>query len=163
MRLLKSKLAVEETPYSFQERFQTIQRIAILYPQKITWLRIARYTLRRMYNLPEQFEYMLWVPDSTNELKLDIQHQYFNMNYDPGAEESMRIQQSVVAFNPDILLQLEPDPGDRLVKMIKLLNIGLKIGFGDEKSGLNVIYSQSKSGFYEKNILNLIALLEMKK
>jgi hypothetical protein len=57
---------------------------------------------------------------------------------------------------------LEPKPGDRLIELIKQLDVSLKIGFGDEKSDLNVIYSQSESGFYEKNILNLIALLEMK-
>jgi len=162
MRLLKSKQVAVETPYSFQERFQNIQRIAIVYPQKVAWLRIARYALQRMYNLPELFEYMLLVPDSSKELSLDIQHQYLDINYDPTAEERLRIQNSIVAFNPDILLQLEPVPGDRLMKLIKQLNISLKIGFGDEKSDLNVIYSQNESGFYEKNILNLIALLEMK-
>lgn len=162
MRLLKSKPVVAETPYSFQERFQNIQRIAIVYPQKVAWLRIARYALQRMYNLPERFDYMLLVPDSSEEISLNVQHHYFNMNYDPNADERMRIQNSIVAFNPDILLQLEPVPNDRLMKLIKQLNISLKIGFGDEKSDLNVIYSQSESGFYEKNILNLIALLEMK-
>ncbi|MBT3228559.1 MAG: hypothetical protein HOD43_05605 [Candidatus Marinimicrobia bacterium] len=162
MRLLKSKQVIAETPYSFQERFQNIQRIAIVYPQQVAWLRIARYTLQRMYNLPERFEYMLLVPDSSEELAVNVQHHYFNMNYDPNADERMRIQNSIVAFNPDILLQLEPVPNDRLMKLIKQLNISLKIGFGDEKSDLNVIYSQSESGFYEKNILNLIALLEMK-
>ncbi len=162
MRLLKSKQAQSEIPYSFQDRFQNIQRIAIIYPQKETWLRIARYALQRMYNLPEKFDYMLLVPNAGREQALNIQHQYFNMNYDPRAEDRIGIQNSIVAFNPDILLQLEPKPGDRLIKMIKLLNVSLKIGFGDEKSDLNVIYSQSESGFYEKNILNLIALLEMK-
>jgi len=162
MRLLKSKQTVAETPYSFQERFQNIQRIAIIYPQKITWLRIARYALQRMYNLPEQFEYMLLVPEADTELSLDIKHQYYKMNYEPNADERMQIQNSMVAFNPDILLQLEPLPGDRFLKLIKQLNISLKIGFGDEDSDLNVIYSQNESGFYEKNILNLIALLELK-
>ncbi len=162
MSLLKSKPQVAESPYSFQERFQNIQRIAIIYPQKISWLRIARYTLQRMYNMPEQFEYMLMVPDSNTERSLSIRHQYFDMNYNPTAEERIRIQNSIVAFNPDILLQLQPEPDDGLVKLIKQLNIALKVGFGNEKSDLNVIYSQKKSGFYEKNILNLIALLEMK-
>ena len=162
MRLLKSKQAQAEIPYSFQDRFQNIQRIAIIYPQKVTWLRIARYALQRMYNLPEKFEYMLMVPNADEEQSLNIAHQYSNMNYDPRSEDRISIQNSIVAFNPDILLQLEPKPGDRLMEMIKQLNISLKIGFGDEKSDLNVIYSQSESGFYEKNILNLIALLEMK-
>lgn len=162
MRLLKSKQAPAEIPYSFQDRFQNIQRIAIIYPHKETWLRIARYALQRMYNLPEKFDYMLLVPNASKEQSLNIQHQYFNMNYDPRVDDRIGIQNSIVAFNPDILLQLEPQPGVRLIKMIKQLNISLKIGFGDEKSDLNVIYSQSESGFYEKNILNLIALLEMK-
>jgi len=105
---------------------------------------------------------MLLVPDANEEQSLNIQHQYFNMNYDPRAEDRIGIQNNIVAFNPDILLQLEPKPGDRLIELIKQLDVSLKIGFGDEKSDLNVIYSQSESGFYEKNILNLIALLEMK-
>lgn len=162
MSLLKSKQSIPQTPYSFQERFQSIQRIAIIYPQQIAWLRIARYALQRMYNLPERFEYLLLVPNPESERLLDIQHEYFTMDYDPDPEERIRIQNGIVAFNPDILLQLEPAPGDRLIKLIKQLNISLKIGFGDEKSDLNVIYSQKESGFYEKNILNLIALLEMK-
>jgi len=162
MRLLKSKRDPAEIPYSFQDRFQNIQRIAIIYPEKIAWLRIARYALQRMYNLPEQFEYMLLVPEPENELSLGIHHQYYRMNYEPKAEECIQIQNSVVGFNPDILLQLEPTPGDRLVKLVSQLNVSLKIGFGDEKSDLNLIYSQSESGFYEKNILNLIALLEIK-
>jgi len=162
MGLLKSKQAATEIPYSFQDRFQNIQRIAIIYPQNETWLRIARYALQRMYNLPEKFDYLLLVPDASKEQPLNIQHQNFNMIYDPRSEDRIAIQNSITGFNPDILLQLEPIPGERLIKMIKQLNISLKIGFGDEKSDLNVIYSQSESGFYEKNILNLIALLEMK-
>ncbi len=162
MRLLKSKPEPAEIPYSFQDRFQNIQRIAIIYPQDVTWLRIARYALQRMYNLPEQFSYMLLVPDASKEQSLNIQHQYFDMRYDPRSEERMSIQNSIVGFNPDILLQLEPKPGDRLISLIKQVDVSLKIGFGDEKSDLNVIYSQSESGFYEKNILNLIALLEKK-
>ncbi|MBT6011418.1 MAG: hypothetical protein HOG80_08525 [Candidatus Marinimicrobia bacterium] len=161
MRLFKSKPAPAEIPYSFQDRFQNIQRIAIIYPQEVTWLRIARYALQRMYNLPEKFDYLLLVPDASEEQSLNIQHQYFNMNYDPRLEDRIGIQNNIVAFNPDILLQLEPAPGDRLIELIKPLDVSLKIGFGDERSDLNVIYSQSESGFYEKNILNLIALLEM--
>ncbi len=163
MRLLKSKQTPAKIPYSFQDRFQNIQRIAIVYPQKVTWLRIARYALQRMYNLPERFEYMLLVPDSESEKPLDIQYHYFDLNYDPKAEERLQIKSSILAFSPDILLQLEPQPGDRFMKLINQLDISLKIGFGDEKSDLNVIYSQSESGFYEKNVLNLIALLEKSK
>jgi len=61
-----------------------------------------------------------------------------------------------------MLLQLEPQPDDRLIKLLKTLPVGLKIGFGPEDSGLNIVYSQKKTGFYEKNILNLIALIETK-
>ncbi len=162
MRLIPTKKPTPQNPYSFQERFQTIQRIAIIYPEKPEWLRIARYALQRMYNLPEQFEYLLLVPKDSERSELNIQHVYEEMNYAPNSEIRVDIQSKIVGFNPDILLQLEPDPGSRLVKLIGELNISLKIGFGDEKSDLNVIYSQSESGFYEKNILNLIALLEMK-
>ena len=149
-------------PYSFQDRFQNIQRIAIIYPEKIEWLRIARYSLQRMYNLPERFDYLLLVPESGSRPELNIQHEYETMTYKPKNEDRLRLKNKIVAFNPDILLQLEPEPGDRLIKWIKELDVSLKIGFGDEKSDLNVIYSQKESGFYEKNILNLIALLEMK-
>jgi hypothetical protein len=162
MSLLNSKKKPAEIPYSFQDRFQTIQRIAIIYPQKETWLRIARYTLQRMYNLPEKFDYLLLVPDASREQSLNIQHQYFDMIYEPRAEDRIALQNNITVFNPDILLQLEPKPGYRLMNLIKELRIPLKIGFGDEKSDLNIIYSQKESGFYEKNILNLIALLEMK-
>lgn len=162
MRLLRSKQKTVETPYSFQDRFRNIQRIAIIYPERSTWLRIARYALQRMYNLPEQFEYMLMVPDLSQEGSLNISHQYHEMNYHPDEEERIRLKNGIVGFNPDILLQLDPQPGDRLMKLISELDVSLKIGFGDEKSDLNVIYSQSESGFYEKNILNLIALLEQK-
>lgn len=162
MRLFKSKQKPTESPYSFQNRFQNIQRIAIIYPEQSTWLRIARYALQRMYNLPEQFQYMLLVPEPENEGLLDIQHQYYRMKYDPRSMDRSEIRSSILEFNPDILLQLEPNPGDRLMELISELNISLKIGFGDERSDLNVIYSQHESGFYEKNLLNLIALLEMK-
>jgi len=162
MRLLRTKQVAEETPYSFQDRFKNIQRIAIIYPEKNAWLRIARYSLQRMYNLPERFDYMLLVPDPALESSLNIQHRYFEMNYHPREEERVHLQNSIIGFNPDILLQLEPQPGARLMKLISQMDVSLKIGFGDEKSDLNVIYSQSESGFYEKNILNLIALLEQK-
>lgn len=162
MKLGKSKQNEQNIPYSFQERFQNIQRIAIIYPMKTEWLRIARYALQRMYNLPERFEYMLLVPDAETEKPVNIQHQYCDMDYSPKTESQQRILSSIAEFNPDILLQLEPEPSDKLNKLIKQLNISLKIGFGNEKSDLNVIYSQKESGFYEKNILNLIALLEMK-
>ena len=162
MKFLRSKPVSSQAAYSFQDRFQNIQRIAIIYPQETSWLRIARYALQRMYNLPEQFEYLLMVPDVHSEVRLSVQHEYHDFIYDPRLEDRVLLKNRIVAFNPDILLQLEPQPDDRLVALIKELDISLKIGFGDEKSDLNVIYSQSESGFYEKNILNLIALLERK-
>ncbi len=162
MLLRKSKSKEVENPYSFQERFQNIQRIVIIYPQKTEWLRIARYALQRMYNLPERFDFLLLVPPENSNSDLNIKHEYAEMVYAPRSEDRIRLQNRIVGFNPDILLQLEPEPGDRMNKVIQSLDIALKIGFGDEKSGLNVIYSQKESGFYEKNILNLIALLEMK-
>lgn len=162
MKFLRSKPVSSQAAYSFQDRFQNIQRIAIIYPQQTSWLRIARYALQRMYNLPEQFEYLLMVPEAKEETRLGIQHEYHDFIYDPRPEDRVQLKNRIVAFNPDILLQLEPEPGDRLLELIKELDISLKIGFGDEKSDLNVIYAQSESGFYEKNILNLIALLERK-
>jgi hypothetical protein len=162
MILKKFRQAEPKTPYSFQDRFQNIKRIAIIYPEQQEWLRIAKYALQRMYNLPERFEYLLLVPPNTETPELNIQHEYAMMNYAPRAEDRISLVNRVVIFNPDILLQLEPEPGELLVKLIRQFDIPIKMGFGDEKSDLNVIYSQGESGFYEKNILNLIALLEMK-
>lgn len=160
MILGKSNLKDREIPYSFQERFQGIQRIAIIYPEQKKWLRIARYTLQRMYNLPERFEFLLLVPPTSSRPGLNVNCEYADMTYAPNTEERIRIQSRIAAFNPDILLQLDPVPGKQMIKLIKTLNIALKIGLGSEDSGLNVIYSQKESGFYEKNILNLIALIE---
>ena len=150
------------SPYSFQDRFQNISRIVIIYPKNQKWLRIAKYALQRMYNLPERFEYLLFVPPDSATPELKIEHEYVEMNYAPRLEDRITIANRIISFDPDILLQLEPEPGELLVKLIRQLDIPLKMGFGDEKSDLNVIYSQGESGFYEKNILNLIALLEMK-
>ena len=150
------------SPYSFQDRFQNISRIVIIYPKNQKWLRIAKYALQRMYNLPERFEYLLFVPPDSTTPELNIEHEYVEMNYAPRLEDRITLTNRIISFDPDILLQLEPEPGELLVKLIRQLDIPLKMGFGDEKSDLNVIYSQGESGFYEKNILNLIALLEMK-
>ncbi len=162
MILSNSKKPNLEAPYSFQDRFQDIQRIAIIYPQETKWLRIARYTLQKMYRLPERFEFLLMVPRGSSRPTLNIQHTYTDMVYTPTELDRNKLQSELAAFNPDILLQLEPEPGKRLIKLIHSLNISLKIGFGPENSGLNVIYSQKESSFYEKNILNLIALIEAK-
>ncbi|MEA3287946.1 MAG: hypothetical protein U9Q77_11320 [Candidatus Marinimicrobia bacterium] len=162
MILNSSKQKKLETPYSFQDRFRKIQRIVIIYPESTKWLRIARYTLQRMYSLPEQFDFLLLLPTGSSRPTLDVQHEYADMLYNPSEDGRSNIQNRISAFDPDIILQLEPKPGKRLIKLIKSLNISLKIGFGSEESGLNVIYSQSESGFYEKNILNLIALIETK-
>lgn len=160
MILGRSKVKDHETPYSFQERFQGIQRIVIIYPEQIKWLRIARYALQRMYNLPERFEFLLLVPPASSRPTLNIRFEYADMNYAPNAEERIPIKNRIATFNPDILLQLDPEPGKQMITLIKSLNVSLRIGFGSEDSGLNVVYSQKASGFYEKNILNLIALIE---
>ena len=162
MILGNSKVTDLETPYSFQDRFRDIQRIVIIYPEDVKWLRIARYALQRMYNLPEQFEFLLLLPAGSSKPSLAIQHEYVDMVYVPQEADRIDLQDRIAGFDPDILLQLEPKPGKRLIKLIKSLKISLKIGFGPEDSGLNVIYSQQESGFYEKNILNLIALIETK-
>jgi len=162
MRLLRSKQISPDPPYSFQDRFRNIARIAIIYPETEKWLRIARYSLQRMYNQPEKFDYLLLVPDPAREKSLDVQHQYQAFDHHPGEEARLRLRERIIGFRPDILLQLEPNPGEKLIRLISQLDVALKIGFGDERSDLNVIYSQSESGFYEKNILNLIALLERK-
>ncbi|NQV15575.1 hypothetical protein HQ531_08975 [bacterium] len=160
MLLRKSKHEEPENPYSFQERFRNIVRIAIIYPEQIQWFRIARYTLQKMYNQPELFQYQLLVPMASSQPVLRSNFEYCDMIYNPDEDERLIIKGHVMAFNPDILLQLEPNPGDRLSKLIQALDVPLKMGFGSEDSGLNVIYSQKESGFYEKNILNLISLLK---
>jgi hypothetical protein len=159
MRLFNSKQEELETPYSFQDRFKNIQRIAIVYPQKHEHLRIARYAMQNLYNLPERFEFLIMQSAEASRFALGIEFQLGEMNYEPTKTDRERLLNRFVAFNPDILLQLEPEPDDRLIKLLKSVPIGLKIGFGPEDSGLNIIYSQKKTGFYEKNILNLIALI----
>lgn len=162
MRLRKFTGKETENPYSFQERFRNIERISIIYPEEEKWLRIARYTLKKMYNQPEKFGYQLLVPMGSSRPLLDLNFEYHDMSYEPNAEKRKELRSQVMSFNPDILLQLEPNPGVRLNKLFKSLNISLKMGFGTEDSGLNIIYSQRESGFYEKNILNLISLLDKK-
>jgi len=162
MILSKLKQKNSETPYSFKQRFQGIQRVAIIYPERTQWMRIARYALQRMYNLPEKFDYLLLVPPASSRPVLNIQHEYSDILHHPNKDDRLVLQSKITAFNPDILLQLEPEPSDRLIKMIKTIDTPLKMGFGSENSDLNVIYSQKESGFYEKNILNLIGLLETK-
>ncbi len=162
MIFTKTQNKNQENPYSFKERFQGIQRIAIIYPEKTKWMRIARYALQRMYNLPEQFTFLLLVPPASSRPVLNIQYEYADMFHHPKKEERAVLQSRLAAFQPDILLQLEPKPSARLIKMVKAINVPLKMGFGPEDSDLNIIYSQKESGFYEKNILNLIGLLETK-
>jgi len=162
MILSKSKDKALETPYSFQDRFRNIQRIAIIYPEKTEWLRIARYALQRLYNLPEQFEFLILRPAGSEIPFVSNNFEYVDMNYIPTKLDRGPLRSRIAEFNPEMLLQLEPQPDDRLIKLLKTLPVGLKIGFGPEDSGLNIVYSQKKTGFYEKNILNLIALIETK-
>lgn len=160
MILKNMKQKPNEPAYSFKERFQGIQRIAIIYPEQSKWMRIARYALQNLYNLPEQFDFLLLVPGSSSRPLLNIRHQYANMPYRPNKDDRQSIQTTLATYNPDILFQLEPEPSERLLRAIQSIKIPLKMGFGPEDSGLNVVYSQNKSGFYEKNILNLIGLIE---
>lgn len=162
MLLSRSKDKVGETPYSFQDRFRNIQRIAILYPEKPEWLRIARYALQRLYNLPERFEFLILRPAGSEFPLVGQNFEFVDMTYVPAKEDRSALRSRLAEFNPEMLLQLEPQPDVRLIKLLKTLQIGLKIGFGPEDSGLNIVYSQNKTGFYEKNILNLIALIETK-
>ncbi|MCF7824189.1 MAG: hypothetical protein K9N35_08470 [Candidatus Marinimicrobia bacterium] len=160
MILLNSKQKVAETPYSFQDRFRDIQRIAIIYPEKQQWLRIARYTLQRLYNLPERFHFLIMRPPGTDIRFRSTNFQYGDMLYAPVDEERSALHSRFMEFDPNMLLQLEPQPDARLIRLLESLPIGLKIGFGPEDSGLNIVYMQNKTSFYEKNLLNLIALIE---
>lgn len=160
MILFNTKKNEAESPYSFQQRFGDIKRIAIIYPEKKEWLRIARYALRKLYNLPEQFEFLIMQVPGAEDTYSGPEFELGDMSYSPKKADRERIRNRIMSYNPDILLQLEPEPDERLIKLFKSMSIGLKIGFGPEESGLNIIYSQKKTGFYEKNILNLIALIE---
>lgn len=162
MNLFRTSKKTEETPYSFQERFGEIKRIAIIYPERQEWLRIARYALQKLYRMPEQFEFLIMQPSDAHETYTTAEFELGDMLYSPKKDERERIRNRIHAYNPDILLQLEPEPDERFIRLLKSLSIGLKIGFGPEESGLNIVYSQKKTGFYEKNILNLVALLESK-
>jgi hypothetical protein len=163
MKLFSSNNKNAESPYSFQERFGDIRRIAIIYPEKHEWLRIARYALQNLFRMEEGFNFLILLPKGAGESYSDAAHELSDMIYSPKDEERNHLKDRIEAFNPDILLQLEPMPDDRLIKLLRSLSVGLKIGFGPENSGLNIIYSQKKTGFYEKNILNLVALLESKR
>ncbi len=163
MILGRSRSKSVETPYSFQERFQEIQRIAIIYPERTEWVRIARYTLQKLFSFSERFEYMIFLPDHALRPALDVSHEYVDMTYHPDAEQKRIFLSQIIGFNPQLLLQLEPSPSIKLEKSIAELNLGLKIGFGTERSSLNVIYSPKPTGFYEKNLLNIISLLEVKR
>jgi len=162
MILSRSRSKAEEAPYSFQERFRNIQRIAIIYPEKNEWLRIARYTLQNLYSLPDRFEFLILTPADTERPKLHVPHAYEDMVYQPGTAQFADVNSKIAAFNPELLLQLEPAPSVKLERAILSLNVPLKIGFGTERSGLNIVYSQKPTGFYEKNLLNLISLLRLK-
>lgn len=161
MSLMGTKAKAPERPYSFQDRFHTIQRIAIIYPEAPERLRIARYTLQHLYRLPELFEFLILLPVGSERPLIDVPHEYTDMNYQPTTEQAAEIRSKIIGFNPELLLQLEPKPSVKLEKFIKALDLPLKIGFGTEQSGLNVVYSQRSSGFYEKNLLNLISLLKL--
>lgn len=162
MKLFGSSKKAAETPYSFQDRFGDINRIAIIYPEKQEWLRIARYALQNLFRMPEQFEFLILLPAEADESYSGAEFELGDMIYSPKKDDRERLRNRIHAYNPDILLQLEPEPDERFVKLLRGLSIGLKIGFGPEDSGLNIVYSQKKTGFYEKNILNLVALLESK-
>jgi len=162
MKLFSSSKKTVETPYSFQERFGEINRIAIIYPEKQEWLRIARYALQNLFRMPESFEFLILLPAGADESYASAEFELGDMIYSPDKAARDRLRNRLSAYDPDILLQLEPEPDERLIKLLRTLDIGLKIGFGPEDSGLNIIYSQKRTGFYEKNILNLVALLESK-
>ena len=94
---------------------------------------------------------------------MDVPHEYTDMYYEPSGISTTELINKILAFGPELLLQLEPRPSTKLEKAIGELDVPLKIGFGSEHSGLNVVYSQKRSGFYEKNLLNLISLIKRKK
>ena len=157
----RSKQQAQEAPYSFQDRFQQIRRIVIIYPEKTVWLRIARYALQHLYLLPEPFEFLLLVPADMPHPELFVDHEYISLDYNLRSEAQTALIDRISAFKPDLLMQLEPQPGERLNQLVKALKIQLKVGLGSESSGLNVVYSMKPTDFYEKNILNLIALLKV--
>ena len=163
MGLLSNTSLENGTPSSFQDRFKQIERIVIIYPEHQKWLRIAKYTLGRLYNLPESFDFLiLQAPAAVTESALE-NFEFAEMDYSPNKETREDLRERIAGFNPDVLFQLEPDPSERYIKLLASMEINLKIGFGPENSGLDIVYAQKKTGFYEKNILNLIALIDSPK
>lgn len=159
MILLSNSTLEGVTPSSFQERFKRIKRIAIIYPEEKKWIRIAEYTLRRLYDLPEPFEFLILQASQLDRNPEDQIVEIIQMVYRPRKPDRDDLIKKISKFNPDILFQLEPQPDERLIRLLMSLPVNLKIGFGPEQSGLDIVYSQNKTGFYEKNILNLIALI----
>jgi len=147
---------------SFQDRFRRINRIAILYPLEIEYARIARYTLQRLYQSEEPFQFLMVHSSERAEMVAGLP--YAVLAFDPLLKKEHRaeLSEGLAAFRADLLLQLEPDPPEVLSALIAQADIPLKMGFGEEQEGLNLTFANKENAFYEKSILNLIQLL-MKK
>jgi len=83
----RSKKNTGEKPYSFRQRFLNIKRIAIIYPKEAKWLRIARYALKNLYLLPEQFEYLLLLPQTEMQSDLTGNRETLVMSYQSDGED----------------------------------------------------------------------------
>ncbi len=146
-------------PLSFQERLGNIERIIIVYPFKREHLRIAGYTLQRLFMARSEFKYLLLVPPQARLSELSVRHEYHLIDEDIRTDERDLAITKINAFKADILLQLEPEPNERLSSLVRRSDVPLKAGFGGENDGLNLIQAQEEFSFYEKNILNLIQLI----
>ncbi len=161
MILSLGKKKTSETPYSFRDRFKDIERISIIYPQDEKWFRIARYSLPILFHNGELFQYQLLMDPTVEQPISGDRFQFAEMDYSPKAERAQRIASSIMSFNPSCLFQLEPFPRPALQNLVGALNVSLKIGFGEETSGLNIVFSQKPTGFYERNLLNLMSLFSV--
>ena len=155
----RAKNSIAETPYSFQDRFASIQKIAIIYPQDVKWLRIANYTLQRLFLKPELFEYMLLYPGAHVRPEVPARHEFWEMKYQPNPAEFEALLSRIHGFAPQLLFQLDPESHSGFRALLTQLNVPIKAGFGNEKSGLNIVFSEKRKGFYEKSILSLIEML----
>ncbi len=146
-------------PRSYQNRFRNISAILILYPFEETYFRIARYTLQRLFQSQEKYRYFLLTSPQFTDRDLFIETTRREIKIRPGQKDRDLLQDELLKFHPDLLLQLEPSPGRELSRFLDSTKINLKMGFGKDPSGIDLFLSRKEHSFYERDLLNLIQLL----
>jgi hypothetical protein len=144
---------------SYQARFRDIHRVLIFYPFELSYFRIARYTLQRLFNSSEPYQYLLVIAQEHEDASLYTQAPRFLIDPSDIKRSRQALRDEIQTFDPQLLLQLEPDPERSVLQLFAGLQIPLKMGFGTEQDGLDIIHAQKEHGFYEKNINNMIKML----